>query len=82
VISGADGRWIGAQVVYPNYGHQLPSARETFLRYDPYGVGWRSYGAGTVSADGKQIVPDAGARIYDLTGAMINSFLTPPANGP
>ena len=26
VISSADGSWLGAQVVYPNYGHELPGA--------------------------------------------------------
>lgn len=72
VISGANGQWLGAQVVYPNYGHELPKARGTFWRYQPDGPGWSPYGMGTVQADGRQVVPDRDTRIYALSGAMYN----------
>jgi RHS repeat-associated protein len=71
-ITSADGSWLGFQVYYPNYRHELPKARGAFYRYDPFGNGWETYGYGQVSADGTQVVPDATTRIYDLTGAMFN----------
>jgi RHS repeat-associated protein len=83
VISGADGQWLGAQVVYPNYGRALPKARGVFWRYDPDGIGWSPYGMGTVQADGRQVVPDRDTRIYALSGAMFNGGGGVPApKGP
>jgi hypothetical protein len=61
---------MGVRVYYPNYRHELPGARGTFFKYDPFQSGWARYGAGTVSADGAQIVPDKDTLIYDLTGAL------------
>ena len=82
-VSSADGSWLGAQVVYPNYGHELPRARGTFWRYEPDGLGWSAYGTGTVTADATQVVPDEGTRIYALTGAMFNGAGgVPPTGGP
>lgn len=82
-ISSANGRWLGAQVVYPNYGHELPRARGTFWRYEPDSLGWSAYGTGTVTADATQVVPDEGTRIYALTGAMFNGAGgVPPDKGP
>lgn len=77
VISSADGSWLGAQVVYPNYYHQLPRAQESFWRYDPDQGGWSVYGAGTVTNDGRQVVPDKKTRIYSLSGAMISGGPAP-----
>jgi YD repeat-containing protein len=78
VISSADGTWLGAQVVYPNYHHQLPRARETFWKYEPDSAGWTPYGAGTVTADARQVVPDPLVRIYELDGAMMRGPNPPP----
>jgi hypothetical protein len=72
VISGANGEWLGAQVVYPNYGNNLPKARGLFWRYQPDDNGWSPYGMGTVTADDRQVVPDLGTRIYALSGAMFS----------
>jgi RHS repeat-associated protein len=72
----------GAQIIYPNYLHQPPGARAEFWDYDPEDKGWYVYGYGTVSADGKQVVPDPGVRVYEFSGAMINDGNTPPPNGP
>jgi RHS repeat-associated protein len=80
-ITGVDGQWLGAQVYYPNYHHELPKARLAFWRYDPFQDGWAIYGQGKVSADGRQVIPDPGTRIYDLTGAMISSGALTPACG-
>jgi RHS repeat-associated protein len=82
VISSADGKWLGAQVWYPNFDHQLPKATASFFRYDPYGLGWTIYGQGTVSDDGIYYVPDANTRVYDFTSAMINAGNSPPTVGP
>ena len=84
VITAADGSWKGAQVVYPNYRHDLPKARGSFWRYDPDNLGWTIYGSGTVTSDGKQVVPDEHTQIYALTGAMFdgNSDGAPPGWAP
>jgi YD repeat-containing protein len=79
VISGADGRWLGAQVVYPNYNRELPKARGVFWRYEPDGIGWSPYGMGSVQADGRQVLPDRDTRIYALSGAMFNGGGGTPA---
>ncbi|MGH9960316.1 MAG: DUF6531 domain-containing protein, partial [Pyrinomonadaceae bacterium] len=40
------------------------------------------YGQGTVSASGKQVVPDPGVVVYEFTGIMIGSGGNPAADGP
>jgi RHS repeat-associated protein len=72
----------GARIIYPNYTNQLPGARVEFWNYDPDERGWHIYGHGTVTADGKRIVPDPGVRVYEFSGAMINSEAVPPDKGP
>lgn len=67
-----------AQVIYPNYGGYHPGMRLNFWSYDPEGKGWYVYGQGTVTADGRQVVPDPGVVIYEFTGFMI----APPGMGP
>jgi RHS repeat-associated protein len=62
----------GAQIIYPNYTDEAPGARVDFLAYDPAGKGWHTYGHGTVSRDGKQVVPDKKTKIWAFTGAMIS----------
>ncbi|MEV0210650.1 RHS repeat-associated core domain-containing protein [Streptomyces sp. NPDC050788] len=62
----------GAQIIYPNYTDEAPGARVDFLAYDPAGKGWHTYGHGTVSRDGKQVVPDKKTKIWSFTGAMIS----------
>jgi RHS repeat-associated protein len=81
-ITSIDGKWLGAQVVYPNYNHLLPKARGTFWRYDPDSLGWTPYGIGTVTADARQVVPSAGTRIYNLTGAMFDDDDDGPPDNP
>ncbi|MGW1894199.1 IPT/TIG domain-containing protein [Streptomyces sp. NPDC002004] len=62
----------GAQVIYPNYTHEAPGTRVDFLAYDPAGKGWHTYGHGTVTRDGKQVVPDKKTRIWAFNGAMLS----------
>jgi RHS repeat-associated protein len=67
--SGPKGAWL----VYPNYGQKgLPGQRVQFFHYDPDVKDWYVYGAGTVTANGAQVVPDPTTRLYEFTGAMIN----------
>ncbi|MGN6558114.1 MAG: RHS repeat-associated core domain-containing protein [Solirubrobacterales bacterium] len=59
-----------------------PGQRVDFWNYDANDRGWYRYGRGTVTPDGKQIVPDPGVRIWEFTGAMISSSPSPPGSGP
>ncbi len=72
----------GAQIVYPNWGDLRPGQRAEFWNYDPNDRGWYVYGRGTVSADGTQVVPDPGVRVWQFTGAMLASSPVPPGSGP
>ncbi|HKT00837.1 MAG TPA: pre-peptidase C-terminal domain-containing protein [Rugosimonospora sp.] len=73
----------GAQIVYPNTTGLAPGVRVPFYDYDPDGRGWYVYGLGTVTADGRQVVPDPGVRVWQFSGAMINvGGLTGPGDGP
>jgi RHS repeat-associated protein len=64
----ASGARAAARIIYPNHGTGLPGARTEFWHYHPQAVGWLPYGGATVSQDGKSVVPDAGATIYDFMG--------------
>lgn len=67
----------GARIIYPNYAHQIPGSRVEFWNYDPDVKGWYIYGHGTVTQDGKQVVPDPGVVVWQFSGAMINSGFLP-----
>ena len=71
-----------ARVIYPNYAGAAPGTRVDFWSYDPEVRGWYNYGYGSVTPDGKQVVPDPGVVIYEFTGFMISSGGSPAANGP
>ena len=58
-----------AQVVVPNSGKRGPKARVQFFRYEPDAEGWRGYGGGSVSSDGKTILPDAATVLTDFASA-------------
>ena len=72
----------GAQIIYPNWGHLPPGQRMEFWNYDPTSRGWYVYGKGSVSPDGKQVIPDPDVRIWEFTGAMVSSSSGPPPAGP
>jgi RHS repeat-associated protein len=77
------GAWLskGAQIVYPNWGHLPPGQHVDFWNYDPH-RGWYVYGKGTVTPDGKQVMPDASTRIWEFSGAMWQNTPEPPERGP
>ena len=60
-----------AQLIYPNFVGAQPGTRIDFYNYDAAEKGWYIYGKGTVTPDGKQIVPDAGVTLYEFSGAMV-----------
>jgi RHS repeat-associated protein len=71
-----------AQLVYPNFTAEKPGTRIDFWNYDPTGKGWYVYGQGSVSADTRQIIPDAGVVLYEFSGAMVASPTIAPPEGP
>src|SRR5215213_2229425 len=71
-----------AQLIYPNYTNKKPGTRMNFWNYDPTEKGWYIYGRGTVTPNGKQIVPDPGVVIYEFNGIMIDDSGNPPGTGP
>jgi RHS repeat-associated protein len=78
------GGWLskGAQIIYPNWGHLRPGQRVDFWNYEPKSRGWYVYGEGTVTPDGKQVIPDPGVRVWEFSGAMITSTPGKPGKGP
>jgi RHS repeat-associated protein len=72
----------GARIIYPNYQNLPSGQRATFWSYDPDQRGWHVYGRGTVTADGEQVVPDPGVRVWEFTGAMIGGGSGGPTSGP
>src|SRR5205085_11274912 len=48
----------GMRLVFPNYGKVPAGTRIDFWGYAADGVRWYTSGKGTVTADGKEIVPD------------------------
>lgn len=71
-----------AQLIYPNYTNQPAGARIDFWNYDAEDKGWYVYGRGTVTPNGKQIIPDAGVVLYEFTGAMVSNPNNAPPEGP
>ena len=57
-----------AKVWYPNLGGAPAGTRRVFWHYVPGTFGWAPYGEGTVSADRKHIIPDAGIGTYAFMG--------------
>jgi RHS repeat-associated protein len=81
-IDTAAGAWTkGAQLYYPNSHNAAPGTLFDFWNYDAEQKGWYVYGTGTVSKDGKQIVPGAGVEIYEFTGAMVGTNGGAPPTG-
>jgi hypothetical protein len=62
---------VGVRVVLPNPDRLPPGTRVGFQTYAVERGGWYTYGFGTVSADGSQIVPDPGVELQRLTCAYV-----------
>lgn len=59
----------GIRVYYPNYDGYGAGTEANFWIYDPT-EGWRVYGKGTVSADGRHVVPEKGVALHQTMGGM------------
>jgi RHS repeat-associated protein len=84
VDNSATGTAGGIRVVYPNYIGAAPGTRVTFWNYDPKGEGWQVYGQGTVSQDGRQVIPDPDIVQRDLMafGYALENTGNDPADAP
>lgn len=70
------------RILFPNARRAPAGSRIDFWSYDSKSIGWFVYGQGTVSADGRHIVPDAGVTIRVFTCASIGDPTTAPAPNP
>jgi RHS repeat-associated protein len=71
----------GLKVIYPNGTGQPPGTKIPYFIDSPdwAGTGWWQYGGGRVSANGKQIIPDAGVRWH---GISLGGYSTNPPPNP
>jgi RHS repeat-associated protein len=71
------------KIIYPNYQGLPPASHVDFWNYDPSN-GWKVYGQGVVSKDGKKVVPQAGLGFRQIMsfGFGIGSSTDPPASAP
>lgn len=67
----------GIRVYYPNYDNYSKGTEADFWIYDPTD-GWRVYGRGTVSKDGRHFVPEHGVALHETMGGM---YSVPGGNG-
>jgi RHS repeat-associated protein len=72
----------GARLFYPNALSYPPGTPYQFWNYDASQKGWFIYGAGRVSANRAQIIPNPGVEIYGFTGAMVANPGNAPPDGP
>jgi RHS repeat-associated protein len=72
----------GIRIIYPNYAGQAPGTRIDLWNYDSTGEGWYVYGKGTVTADGRQIVPDPGAELQSMHCATFAGNAPPSGKAP
>jgi len=56
----------GVRILLPNVDHLPAGTRVDLTHYNYYRGGWSTYGQGTVSDDGRQIVPDPGVEFKRL----------------
>ena len=68
-----------ARVIYPNPTGRPPGTQAQFWSYEA-DEGWESYGTGTVTRDGRSIIPVAGLR--ELVPAALYAYPGLPATGP
>lgn len=74
----------GLRIVYPNYGGIPAGTHVPLWDYDAAKGGWYIYGQGTVTKDGRQVVPDPGVELpgmhcyggfFDYIGPLISPIL-------
>lgn len=57
----------GIRIFYPNYDGHTKGTRANFWIYDP-ADGWRVYGQGRVTSNGKVFAPEAGVALHQTMG--------------
>src|SRR5438034_3428149 len=62
---------VGVRMIVPNVDGLPAGARVTLWSYSAWQGGWYTYGRGTVSADGRQVVPDAGGDLKRVSGYIL-----------
>jgi RHS repeat-associated protein len=58
---------VGVRIILPNHDRLPAGSRVALWSYSAWQGGWYEYGQGTVSRDGRQIVPDAGVDLKRVT---------------
>lgn len=66
-VYSCDPNGMKIPVTYPNLSGAKPGASIPLYAFDHDSLLWYQYGAGTVSADGKTIVPNAGVGLRDFS---------------
>ncbi|WP_434300687.1 RHS repeat-associated core domain-containing protein [Corallococcus exiguus] len=77
-FEGLSPGFSGAKLYYANYRGELPGAKANFWSYDANASGWFAYGLGSVSADGRQVIPEDGVALYGFVGAGYSNPDAPP----
>jgi YD repeat-containing protein len=74
----------GVRMLLPNYAQLAPGVRLDLMSYVLASGQWESYGRGTVSRDGTQIVPDPGVEFHRVTCIFVLGPTTwvPPTAPP
>lgn len=72
----------GIQIIYPNSARLPAGARYDFWNYEAGKGGWYVYGQGTVSADGRQVVPDPGVELESMHCLTFGDPSGAPTTGP
>ncbi len=72
----------GLQIIYPNSARLPAGSRYDFWNYEAGKGGWYVYGQGTVSADGRQVVPDPGVELESMHCLTFGNPSGAPTEGP
>lgn len=73
----------GLRFTFPNSLNQPPGTRVEFWNYDSTAAGWAWYGYGTVTPDGRKVIPDPGVELEGMQClSLMTSLLFGPIIGP
>ncbi|HKQ51208.1 MAG TPA: RHS repeat-associated core domain-containing protein [Pyrinomonadaceae bacterium] len=72
----------GIQITYPNSARLPAGSRYDFWNYEAGKGGWYFYGQGTVSEDGRRVVPDPGVELESMHCLSFGNPSLAPATGP
>lgn len=72
----------GIQIIFPNSARLPAGSRYDFWNYEAAKGGWYVFGQGTVSADGRQVVPDPGVELESMHCLTFGNPSGAPPTGP